>query len=337
MRFVVKVIPNLGAYGYNLKTNDDRQKTPKLFSMINKRGWFYIISAVIIIPGLISMGVFGFNRGVEFQSGTSITYKFDKPISQEQLRNALTDLKYDETMIQRTGEGNYIIRLRELTDEQKAALNTDLEKALSTKVTKIDEFSVSPLVAGETANDAIIAVLIASIFMILYIAWAFRKMPNPFRWGVCAIIALLHDTIVVMGIFSILGWLLGLQIDSLFISAMLTIVGYSINNTIVVYDRIRENVKRGVSKDFGEVVNASVLETMGRCLNTSLTTLFAIVAVFLFGGATIHFFMLALLIGVVAGAYDSICVSGALLVTWDKGDIRRLFKRSAEKKLAVAK
>jgi SecD/SecF fusion protein len=337
LRFVVKMIPSVGAYGYGLRNNGSSQEAPKLINMIGKRGWFYIISAIIIIPGLISIGVFRFDVGVEFQSGTSMTYRFNPAVSQEQLRTTLSTLDYSEAIIQRTSEGDYIVRVRELSDEQKASLNTGLEKALSSKVTRVSDFSVSPLVAGETATNAIIAVLIAAVFMILYIAWAFRKMPNPFRWGVCAIIALLHDAIVVLGIFSILGWTMGLQIDSLFISAMLTIVGYSINNTVVVYDRIRENVTRGVSKDFATVVNTSVLEVMGRCLNTSLTTLFSIVAIFMFGGATIHFFMLALLVGVVAGAYDSICVAGALLVTWDKGDIKRLFNRSSEKKLAEVK
>ena len=168
--------------------------------------------------------------------------------------------------------------------------------------------------------------------MLLYIAWAFRRIPKSFRWGTCAIIALLHDVLLVMGIFSILGWVLGVQIDALFITGMLTIVGYSINNTVVVFDRIRENVSKGISKDFETVVNLSIMEVMGRCLNTSLTTLFVIFAIFLLGGATIHYFILVLLLGVVAGLYNSICIVGPLLVVWDKGELKKVFSGSPARK-----
>jgi preprotein translocase SecF subunit len=165
------------------------------------------------------------------------------------------------------------------------------------------------------------------VFMLFYIALAFRRIPKSFRWGTCAIIALIHDVLAVMGIFSILGWTLGVQVDAMFISGMLTVVGYSINNTIVVFDRIRENVSKGISKDFETVVNSSILETIARCLNTSLTTLFPIVAIFLLGGATIHYFILTLLLGVVVGTYDSICIAGQLLVVWDKGELRKYFSK----------
>ncbi len=144
-------------------------------------------------------------------------------------------------------------------------------------------------------------------------------MPKPFRWGACAVIALLHDVLIVMGIFSILGWLIGYQVDSMFITAMLTIVGFAINNTCVVYDRIRENVRKGISKDFAVTVNSSILETIARCINTSLTVIFTCLAIFLFGGATIQQFIMALLIGVFVGIYDSVFIAGPLLVLWEKG------------------
>jgi len=175
-----------------------------------------------------------------------------------------------------------------------------------------------------TTRNAGIAVVISAIAMLVYIVWAFRRMPRPFRWGTCAVIALLHDVLIVVGIFSFLGWLAGVEIDALFITGLLTVVGYSINNTIVVYDRIRENVPKGISPDFAQTVNSSILETLGRCLNTSLTTLFVILALFLFGGATIHYFMLVLFLGVIVGTYDSICIAGELLVMWEKGEWRKL-------------
>lgn len=298
-------------------------------NIVNKRYWFFLISAIIIIPGIISLIVFGFKPGVEFQSGTTMTLRFGNEVTQEQLRRELANSGHDEATIQRTGEGDYIIRIKEISTEEKQTLTSSLEKALNTSVTIRDFFLVSPVIAAETGRNAAIAVVIASVFMLLYIAWAFRRIPKSFRWGACAIIALLHDAVIVMGIFSILGWILSVQIDAMFITGMLTIVGYSINNTVVVFDRIRENVSKGVSKDFETTVNASILETMGRCLNTSLTTLFAIVAIFLLGGSTVHYFILVLLLGVVVGTYDSICIAGPLLVAWEKGDFKRLFSRTS--------
>ncbi len=304
-----------------------------MINIVGKRYWFYIISALILIPGIISLIAFGLNLGIEFQSGTSMTLRFDKQIEQSQLRDAFVAQGHSEATIQRTGDGDYLIRVKEITPDERQTLRGGLEKALGSTITIRDYFTVSPVIATETGRDAAIAVLIAAVFMLLYIVWAFRNMPNPFRWGTCAIIALLHDVLLVLGIFSLLGFVAGVQIDALFITGMLTVVGYSINNTVVVYDRIRENVSKGVSKDLEKVVNISVVETMGRCLNTSLTTLFVVLAIFLFGGVTIHYFILVLLLGVVVGLYDSICISGSLLVTWEKGGLKRLFSR-AEKKAA---
>jgi len=166
----------------------------------------------------------------------------------------------------------------------------------------------------------------------LYIVWAFRRMPSPFRWGTCAVIALIHDVFIIVGIFSILGWLAGVAIDALFITGLLAVVGYSINNTVVVFDRIRENVSRHIRPDFAEIVNDSLIETLGRCLNTALTTLFVLLALFLFGGATIHYFVLVLLLGVIIGTYSSVCISSQLLVVWERQEWRALLpftKRTA--------
>jgi preprotein translocase subunit SecF len=301
----------------------------EIMNIIGKRYWFFLISAIIIIPGIISLIVFGFKPGVEFQSGTTFTLRFGNQISQEQLRQELTVGGFGEAVIQRTGEGDYIIRTKEMSTESKQGLIASLEKSLNTTITVRDFFAVSPVIAAETGQNAAIAVIISAVFMLFYIALAFRRIPKSFRWGTCAIISLIHDVLVVMGIFSILGWALGVQIDAMFISGMLTVVGYSINNTIVVFDRIRENVSKGISKDFEATVNISVMETFGRCLNTSVTTLFPVVAIFLLGGATIHYFILTLLLGVAVGTYDSICIAGSLLVVWDKGELKKWFSRPA--------
>jgi len=288
--------------------------------IVGRRFWFFFISAVIIIPGIISLGVYGLNLGVDFSSGTTMTLHFEPQIRQDQLREVLIGLGYREAMIQSMGEGDFFVRIREISVEERELLLAGLKENLGAQVVLHDAYTVSPLLAAEVARNAAIAVVVAAIFMMFYIAWAFRRMPRPLRWGVVAVVALAHDVLVVLGIFSILGWASGVQINSLFITGILTVVGYSINNIVVVFDRIRENVSRGVSKDFEVTVNSSILETMGRCLNTSLTTLFVIVALLLLGGVTLRYFVLVLFIGVVAGTYNSICLAGQLLVVWDKGE-----------------
>src|SRR6266516_3255913 len=185
---------------------------------------------------------------------------------------------------------------------------------------------VSPSVASETSSRAVLAVIVASLCILAYIWLAFRKVAKPWRYGICAIIALLHDVLVVLGVFSILGWTLGIQIDTLFITALLTVVGFSVHDTIVVFDRIRENMQRRISETFDQVVNASLVQTMARSLNTSLTVLFTLSALTLFGGVTIRTFTLTLLVGIFSGTYSSIFNASMLLVIWEKGELglRRL-------------
>jgi preprotein translocase subunit SecF len=290
-----------------------------MINIVGNRKWFFLISICLLVPGIISMLAFGFKLGIDFSSGTVMTLRFSQPIEQAVLRQQMSQIGYDDATIQKTSEGDFLVRTRDINSDEKIGLIDGLKKGLNMDVTIRDFATVSPLVASEVARNAAIAVLVASIFMILYIAFAFRHMPSPFKWGFSAVIALLHDVLIVMGIFSILGWLIGYQVDSMFIVAMLTIVGFAINNTCVVYDRIRENVRKGVSKDFAVTVNSSILETIARCINTSLVVILTGLALFLFGGVTIQQFIMALLVGVVVGVYDSIFVAGPLLVLWDRG------------------
>ncbi len=186
----------------------------------------------------------------------------------------------------------------------------------------LDNASVTGSVATETTRNAILAVIAASVFILLYISFAFRKVAKPWRYGACAIIALLHDVLVVLGVFSILGWLFHVQIDSLFITALLTVVGFSVHDTIVVFDRIRENMQRRTSETFEQVVNASLVQTMTRSLNTSLTVLVTLTALTLFvTTGSVHNFTLALLIGIFSGTYSSIFNASMLLVIWEKGEL----------------
>jgi preprotein translocase subunit SecF len=290
-----------------------------MIDIVGKRNWFFIISICLLLPGIISMIAFGFRLGVDFSSGTIMTLNFTPAVDQSVLRQQMGQLGFGDATIQKTSTGDFLVRTKGIDTDQKTALLDGLKKGLNSDVAVRDFNTVSPLVASEVARNAAVAVGVASLFMIVYIAFAFRKMPSPFKWGFSAVIALLHDVLIVMGIFSILGWAIGYQVDSMFIVAMLTIVGYSINNTCVVYDRIRENVRKGISKDFAVTVNSSILETIARCINTSLTVILTCLAIFLFGGVTIQQFIMALLIGVVVGIYDSVFVAGPLLVLWDRG------------------
>jgi len=290
-----------------------------MLDIIGKRFWFLLISGVIILISIISLAVFGLRPGVEFSSGSILTVNFEQEVEQDELKQELANLGYPNTIIQRTGAGDFLIRTLELSGEEK----TQLKDALTTKfggLTESEFYSVSPMVATETASNAAIAVAIAAIGVLLYVTWAFHRMPKPFHYGTSAIVALIHDALVALGVFAILGGLLDWEINLMFITGILAVIGYSVNNTVVVFDRIRENLKLGVSPDFEVVVNNSLVETLGRSLNTSLTTLFVVLALLFFVGVSIQNFAIVLLIGVIVGTFSSICIAPTLLVVWEKGE-----------------
>ena len=289
-----------------------------MIDLVGKRKWFFLISAIVIIAGVISLAVFGLKPGVDFSSGTAMTLHFDKEVELSQLRQELTDLGYDMAVVQ-PAEGDFFVRLPEISAEETTKLKDGLETGLDTKLTVSSLYSVSPLVAAGTVRNTVIAIVIAAIGILLYISWAFRKMPNPFRWGICAVIALAHDLVVVIAVFSILGRVTGMEVDALFVTGVLAVVGVSVNNIVVVFDRIRENLKRGASRELEVIVNYGIIESLGRSLNTGLATLFVIVALYVLGGTTTHSLVLALLIGIATGIYSSICIAGQLLVVWEKG------------------
>jgi len=309
-----------------------------MIDFVGKKRWFFFISWILVVIGIVSLVISQIQLGaplqlgIDFKGGTSMILQFSPAVEQGQLREEMAELGYDEARIQDAGEGNFIIYTREITSDEAEELANKLGTELDSQVERTDFYFVSGTVAAETARNAIIAVIIAAVAMMLYIVWAFRRMPSPFRWGTCAVIALIHDVFIIVGIFSILGWLAGVAIDALFITGLLAVVGYSINNTVVVFDRIRENVSRHIRPNFAEIVNDSLIETLGRCLNTALTTIFVLLALFLFGGATIHYFVLVLFLGVIIGTYSSVCISSQLLVVWEKREWRALLpfpKRTA--------
>ncbi|MGQ9573208.1 MAG: protein translocase subunit SecD [Dehalococcoidia bacterium] len=312
---------------------------------VHRRGWYYLLSVVVLIPGIISLLIPPALRpGIEFAAGTTMTVRFEESVAAEDLRSALASVGHSEARVQRTTEGDFIIRMGELEGaadvppvgpaipSEREAIEQALEEQFG-PFTVRDFASVSEIVSREIARNATIAVIAAAIGILLYISWAFRSLPKPWRYGTCAIIAVLHDTLVVIGAFSIFGKVFGMEINTMFITGLLTVIGFSVHDTIVVFDRIRENVTRNPGVEFAEVVNASLTETLARSINTSMTVLVTIVALLLLGGVTIQSFLLVLVIGIVSGTYSSIFVASQLLVSWEQGDapriIQRLFPRLA--------
>jgi len=296
-----------------------------MFDITGKRFWLFLISAGVILIGIISLVVFPLKLGIEFGSGSMMMVSFEREVELSQLKQELASLGYGSAIVQRTGEGDFFIRTGELTGDDKTQLESDLAVELG-QFEEMEFYSVSPMVAEETARNAAIAVAIAAVGILLYITWAFRRMPKPFHYGTCAIIALVHDVLVVLGIFSILGGIWGWEINLMFITGVLAVIGYSVNNTVVVFDRIRENLTKGVSSSFEVVVNNSLVETLSRSLNTSLTTLFVVLALLLFVGASIQNFAVVLLIGIIAGTYSSLCIASLLLIVWEKGEWGRFIQ-----------
>ncbi|MBI2328852.1 MAG: protein translocase subunit SecF [Chloroflexi bacterium] len=289
-----------------------------MFDIVGKRRWFFLIAGVVILTSVISLATFGLKAGIEFSSGSVMTAGFEQPVDQGRLQKELANLGYANVIIQRVGEDDFLIRLPELSGDAKAELETGLTTTFGSF--EVKEFDVvSPMVAAETARNAAIAVAVAAIGILLYITWAFRRMPNPFRYGTSAIVALVHDALVALGTFSILGGILGWEINLMFVTGILAVIGYSVNNTVVVFDRIRENLVKDARADFETVVNNSLVETLSRSLNTSLTTLFAVLALLFFVGASIQNFAVVLLVGIIAGTFSSLCIAPPLLVVWRKG------------------
>jgi preprotein translocase subunit SecF len=316
-----------------------------MIDFVGKRPIFYLISLMFILPGLISIALpNGLRRGIEFSSGTNFAVAFQQPITQDQLRQALVDLGHPEARIQQTTDGRFLVRTDLIEGAGDAPAfgpappseREDLETALTERFSplvdaqgnvtgRFSEFSsVSPSVSSDISRNAALAVVAASVAILLYVTVSFLSVPSPVRYGAAAIIALGHDVLIVLGAASILGRLFNFEVDTLFITAMLTIVGFSVHDTIVVFDRIRENIRRAESAGYNprlsDAVNASLNQTLARSLNTSLTAILVLVALILLGGATIRDFVTIITIGIIAGTYSSIFIASQLLVSWDEGD-----------------
>lgn len=288
-------------------------------NLVRYRNLFFAFSLVIIIPGLVAIALWGLRLGIDFTGGTLWEVSFEKGLPQSsELQTLIADEQIQISSITPTSQNSMLMRMK-VTDEEKI---TDLKGQFSSSFGKIEDVrleTVGPFVSRELATGAQAAIGISILAIVFYITWSFRKLPkpvSPLAFGICTIIALAHDVIVVAGIFAILGHFRQIEIDSLFITALLTVIGFSVHDTIVVFDRIRENLKKYSSFSFEEVVNHSLLQTMGRSLSTSLTAIFVLLALYLFGGESIKVFVLALLIGIISGTYSSIFNAAPFLVVW---------------------
>ncbi len=273
--------------------------------IIGKRKIWYLISAAVLIPGAILLATSGLKLGIDFTGGSVVTVATDA--SQQEIRGIIREQGVADSTITETGDG-YQIRFTEEARVEAALDNTE-----GVTVQRFEQ--VGPSISQDLTINSLISLAAVSVAITLYVAFSFRKVPNPMRFGAMAIVALLHDALFVLGLFSLLGVALGVEVDAFIVTAVLTVIGFSVHDTIVVFDRLRENLLRQ-SGSFGEIVNTSVNEVMGRSLNTSITTVLVLLALFLFGGSATVNFVLALLLGMVSGTYSSIFIAAPLLVSW---------------------
>ena len=309
-----------------------------MYNIVGKRGWYFVFSALLIIPGLLSMiappgwasGGSGLRPGIDFTSGSVLNISFEEPASPAAVRSVMASLGHSEALVQAVGDDSVLIRTRVLQEaagdetSERQRIQAELEAQVGA-IAGSGVDTVSPIIAQETVRNTFLALLVASAFILIYIWYAFRRVPRAYRYGIAAVITLAHDTIIVLGVFSILGRFLGLEVNAMFIVGILTVAGYSVNDTIVVFDRIRENTIRVPDRPLEDTVNLSIIESVGRSVNTSFTTLLVLLAMLLIGGNSIRELLLVVAIGVVAGTYSSIFIAAQFIVIWERREFGRVF------------
>ncbi|MBI4097139.1 MAG: protein translocase subunit SecF [Candidatus Levybacteria bacterium] len=300
-----------------------------MWDIIGRKNWYFLFSFLLIIPGVISLFLYGLRLSIDFTGGSRITLLFNKPVSQVQVaevRKTFEKQKIEISTIQ-TSQKEVFVRTKPLSEKQDTVLLTELNKNKKVGDFKQEQFeTIGPTIGKEITLNALKAIAIGSVLIMFYIAWSFRKVPKPassWRFGITTIITLLHDVLVLLGVFSILGHFFYVEVDTLFLTALLTVMGFSVHDTIVVFDRIRENLLRNPGRDFAQIVNDSILQTLSRSLNTSLTAMLVLLTLLLFGGETLRWFIVALLIGIASGTYSSIFNAAPLLVLWQEIDEKR--------------
>jgi len=296
--------------------------------VIKHRKALYIFTAILILITAVSLAVWGLKPGIDFTGGTliEVSYPAGTAPSQGALTTALAPFD-PSASVRPGGPDDYIVRMKPVDQAGKEAVMNALSLQGTASTTEKSFDSVGPTLGAEALRKAIVSIILVILGIVLYITFAFRKVSEPVRswkYGLIAVASLVHDVIIPLGAFSILGHYLGYEVDTLFVTALLVILGFSVHNTIVVFDRVRENLSHGGKNDpFDVTVGQSVKQTMTRSINTSLTVLIALVTLYIFGGASTAHFTLALIIGVIAGTYSSVCFGSSLLVTFEKWSAKK--------------
>ena len=309
-----------------------------MFNIVEKRRWYFLFSAILIALSIAAMVVsvkqFGqpMRIGIDFTGGSIFVLKFDHVVGEDDLRRVFAAYGIEGVIVQPLGapeEHTWQVRTREVTANEVGSLLTALEEQIG----KIDRDAltfdtVEPAVGGEVTRAAGLAILVAALVIVVFMWFSFRRVPNAFRYGVCTIVGMLHNLIIAFGFYALMGVLAGWEVDALFLTAILTVIGFSVQDVIVVFDRIRENIPRHKTESYEMVVNRSILETIHRSLATQLNAMFVMVAIILFGGETIKPFIATMLVGMVSETYSAIFIAVPLLVAWEKASTRRALARA---------
>jgi preprotein translocase subunit SecF len=301
-----------------------------LFHVVERKWWYFLFSALLIVPGVFFLAIGGLHPGIEFKGGTLLELSFDTRPEDSALKGFFSGHGHDEATIQGVAGGGVEVRTTEMLPQELSTTEQDLKQTFGAGARITNSSVVSPSFSAELIQNAIKSIALASLLIVLLIAWAFRNFGwAAFRYGIAAIIALLHDAAVVLGIFAILGFFLKVEVDSLFVTAVLTIIGFSVHDTIVVFDRIRENLRLNPGEALNPVINYSIMQTLARSVITSLTVVFTLLALFLFGGFSVRNFALALLIGIISGTYSSIFNASQIISLWQEVEDRVRHRRLA--------
>ena len=289
-----------------------------LFRFVERKYWYFAFSALLIVPGVFFLTIGGLKPGIEFKGGTLLDLRFSSAPPAAELHDVLAGLGHAEAVVQGAEGGRMEVRTLTLTSDETVTV----EQALKAKYPGyIDDnaSTVSPSFSAELVTNAVRSIIFASILIVLLIAFAFKEFGwSAFRYGIAAIVALLHDALVVLGLFAILGYFLNVEVDSLFVTAVLTIIGFSVHDTIVVFDRIRENLHLNRGEALNPVINYSIMQTLARSVITSLTVVLTLLALYLFGGYSMRTFALALVVGIVSGTYSSIFNASQIISLWQE-------------------
>ena len=300
-----------------------------MINIVGRRYLYFLISALVIVPGLIGLIVWGPpTAGIDFTGGNLLEIRFEagrRPAPAEVVALA-SQIEIDGPVVQTAGETDLVVRSKPFTGEQRAELLASLEATAGSVVLLRDEH-VGPSIGAEVGQRALGAVALAVLGILGYITYAFRGVPHATRYGVAAILAMLHDVLVVISVQVLVAHFFGWEIDSLFLTALLTVIGFSVHDTIVVFDRIRENQRLHRRLPYETMVNHSIVQTLARSINTQLTVMLTLLALLLFGGVTMQHFVTILLVGVLSGTYSSIFNAAPILVVWENREWRTWFRR----------